>query len=57
MAENSDSADKRTERTVVIAGVEHTLLLTDEDAERLGAEDAKSKTAAPANKSRTASDK
>lgn len=45
--------DARKETTVVIGGVEHTLLLDSEDADRYG--DAKAQ--APQNKSRAASGK
>lgn len=48
-------ADNRKEYTVTIGGVEHTLLLSAEDAERYG-EDAK-QADQPANKSRTAQNK
>lgn len=53
----ADSDDKRTEHVVTIGGVEHTMLLTDDDAKRLGAEAVGSKAKQPANKSRTTSDK
>lgn len=49
-----------SEYTVVVGGLEHTMLLSDEDAKRLGAKkvDAKVKAAAPTqNKARTAADK
>ena len=52
-------ADNREEYTVVIGGVEHTLLLTDEDAARYGDAATKGTKAAekPTNKSRTAQNK
>ena len=44
-------ADKRKEYTVTINGIEHTLLLTPEDAERYGDDAVEVKAApAPANK-------
>ena len=53
-------ADNRSEHVVVIGGVEHTMLLSDADAKRLGAEKVSStdsKAKQPANKSRSTSDK
>lgn len=50
----AESAPKLEEYTVVINGIEHTLLLTAEDAERY---ETATKASAPANKSRTARDK
>lgn len=50
-------ADSRKEYTVKIGGVEHTLLLSSEDAERYGDDAVLVKQAEPANKSRTASNK
>jgi len=44
------------EYTVVIGGVEHTMLLDAEDAKRMGATEVK-EASAPANKSRTAKNK
>ena len=43
--------DKRSPHTVVIGGVEHTVLLTDADAERMGAVKAKARQQ-PQNKAR-----
>lgn len=54
-------SDSRAEYTVTIGGVEHSMLLSDEDAKRLG--DAAKKGAptkeapTPKNKARTASNK
>lgn len=47
--------DERSEYTVTIGGLEHTLLLDPVDAERLG--DAASKAKKPSNKSRAVSSK
>lgn len=49
-------SDKRTEYVVTVGGVEHTMLLTAEDADRYGdaAQRAKAKAAKPENKGRTA---
>lgn len=47
-------ADNRKEYTVDIGGVEHTLLLTPEDAEHYGSA---AKAGAASNKARTASNK
>lgn len=48
--------DAMKEYTVVVGGLEHTVLLSDEDAKRLGATEVK-QAEAPANKSRTAANK
>lgn len=53
-------ADNRSEYTVLVGGVEHTMLLTDADAERYGENAKKSsgrKAAEPENKSRTVANK
>lgn len=52
-------ADNRKEYTVAINGVDHTVLLSPEDAERYGeaAREVKAAKAAPANKAATAQDK
>lgn len=50
-------ADNRKEYTVTIGGVEHTLLLSSEDAKRYGDDAVETKQAEPANKSRTAQNK
>jgi hypothetical protein len=50
----AEKAPKLEEYTVTIEGVEHTMLLSPEDAERFQASKAKK---APANKSRTPEDK
>ena len=52
----AESAPKLEEYTVLINGMEHTLLLTAEDAERYESA-TKGKSKAPANKARTAEDK
>lgn len=49
-------ADDRKPYTVNVAGVDHTMLLTDEDAKRYGVR-AQVKAAEPKNKARTASNK
>lgn len=46
-----------SEYTVDINGVEHTMLLTEEDAKRYGDSATKAKAKAPANKSSSASSK
>lgn len=51
----SEQPEKLTERTVIIGGAEHTLLLSDDDAERYQLADKKAK--APANKARQAEGK
>jgi hypothetical protein len=50
-------ADDRNEYTVTIGGREHTMLLTDEDAQRYGDAAVKAKAKTPKNKSRTAKSK
>lgn len=45
------------EYTVDIAGIPHTVQLSEEDAKRQGAKPAETKAAAPANKARTAQNK
>lgn len=50
-------ADERSEYTVTIGGLEHTLLLDDDDAERYADAAVKGKTAKPANKARSSSAK
>jgi hypothetical protein len=50
-------ADSRKSYTVTINGLEHTMLLTPEDAERYGDDAVETKQATPANKSRTVSNK
>jgi hypothetical protein len=51
-------ADNRKPYTVTIGGIEHTLLLTAEDADRYGDDAVKVKAAEePSNKSRTAQNK
>lgn len=45
------------EYTVNIGGLEHTMLLSDEDAKRLDVKPITKAAAAPANKSRTSSSK
>jgi hypothetical protein len=51
----ADKPEELKEHTVLIGGVEHTLLLSDEDAEKYEKPDTKAKT--PANKARAAKDK
>ena len=52
-------SDNRSEYTVLVGGVEHTMLLTAEDAERYGenAKKAGRKATEPENKSRTVANK
>lgn len=50
-------ADNRKPYTVTISGIEHTLLLNAEDAERYGEDAVEIKQAQPANKARTADNK
>lgn len=52
-----EKAQELTEHEVLINGVPHTLLLSDEDAERYETAEPKSKAKTPANKSRSAADK
>jgi len=50
--------DNRKEMTVVVHGIEHTMLLDPEDVERYKAEEkASTKATTPSNKSRSADDK
>lgn len=51
----SEKPEELTEHTVVIGGIEHTMLLNDEDAERLTKEAEKPATKAktPANKAKS----
>ena len=54
------SNDNRKEMTVTVHGIEHTMLLDPEDAERYKAEEKSvqaAKASTPANKSRSADDK
>ena len=51
----AESAPKLEEYTVLINGIEHTMMLTADDAERY--EQASKSKKAPANKARTAEDK
>jgi hypothetical protein len=50
-------ADGRSEYTVTIGGVEHTMLLTSEDAERYGDSAVEVKAKTPRNKSRSTKSK
>lgn len=50
-------ADTRKEFVVDVNGIEHTMLLTPEDAEALYGENAKAAPKAPANKARSVANK
>lgn len=52
-----EKPEELSEHTVVIGGLEHTLLLSDEDAARYEEATPKSKAKSPANKARQAESK